>query len=64
MSNVDKSLLEIYTGRGLLSKKELQQEGKKRLPIEEFLNGNDISDKDIFLNGFSSKNISRYFICI
>ena len=48
VSNVNKSLLEIYTGNGLLSIKELQQEGKKCLPIEEFLKGNDINDKDIF----------------
>ena len=48
VSNVNKSLLEIYTGNGLLSIKELQQEGKKCLSIEEFLKGNDINDKDIF----------------
>ena len=48
VSSVNKSLLEIYTGTGLLSIKELQQEGKKCLPIEEFLKGNDINDKDIF----------------
>ena len=48
VSKVNKSLLEIYTGSGLLSIKELQQEGKKCLPIEEFLKGNDIKDKDIF----------------
>ena len=48
VSNVNKSLLEIYTGSGLLSIKELQQEGKKCLPIEEFLKGNHIKDKDIF----------------
>ena len=48
VSTVNKSLLEIYTGSGLLSIKELQQEGKKCLPIEEFLKGYDINDKDIF----------------
>ena len=48
VSNVNKSLLEIYTGSGLLSIKELQLEGKKCLPIEEFLKGNDINGKDIF----------------
>ena len=48
VSNVNKSLLEIHTGSGLLSIKELQQEGKKCLPIEEFLKGNEINDKDIF----------------
>lgn len=48
VNSLNKSLLEIYTGSGLLSIKELQQEGKKCLPIEEFLKGNDINDKDIF----------------
>ena len=48
VSSVNKSLLEIHTGSGLLSIKELQQEGKKCLPIEEFLKGNEINDKDIF----------------
>ena len=48
VSSVNNSLLEIYTGSGLLSIKELQQEGKKCLPIEEFLKGYDINDKDIF----------------
>ena len=48
VSNVSNSSLEIHTGSGLLSIKELQQEGKKCLPIEEFLKGNDIKDKDIF----------------
>ena len=48
VSSVNNSLLEIYTGSGLLSIKELQQEGKKFLPIEEFLKGHDINDKDNF----------------
>ncbi len=48
VSNVNKSLLEIHTGSGLLSIKELQQEGKRCLPIEEFLKGNNINDKDTF----------------
>ena len=48
VSYVDKSLLEIHTSRGLLSIKELQQEGKKCMPIEEFLKGNDVNDRDIF----------------
>ena len=48
VSSVNKSLLEIYTGSGLLSIKVLQQEGKKCLPIEEFLKGNNINDNDIF----------------
>ena len=25
------------------------------MPIEEFLKGNDVNDRDIFLNGFNSK---------
>jgi len=45
---VDKSFLKIHTSCGLLSIKELQQEGKKCMPIEEFLKGNDINDRDIF----------------
>ena len=48
VSYVDKSLLVVHTGCGLISIKMLQQEGKKCLPIEEFLKGNDINDKDIF----------------
>jgi len=48
VNKVNKSLLEIHTGSGLLSIKELQQEGKKCLPIDKFLNGNDINDKDFF----------------
>ena len=43
-----KSSLEIYTGRGLISILELQQEGKKCLPIDQFLRGNRISDRDFF----------------
>lgn len=42
------SSLQIYTGRGLISILELQQEGKKCLPIEEFLRGTRISDGDYF----------------
>ena len=42
------SSLEIYTGRGLISILELQQEGKKCLLIDQFLRGNRISDRDFF----------------
>jgi len=42
------SSLEIYTGRGLISILELQQEGKKCLPIDQFLRGTRISDRDFF----------------
>ncbi len=34
-----KDLLAIQTGDGLLSVKELQLEGKKRMPVTEFLRG-------------------------
>ena len=40
--------LEIYTGKGLLSILELQQEGKKLLPIEQFLRGVNILEGDLF----------------
>jgi len=42
------SSLQIYTGRGLISILELQQEGKKCLPIDKFLRGTRISDRDYF----------------
>jgi methionyl-tRNA formyltransferase len=42
------SSLDIYTGRGLISILELQQEGKKCLPIDQFLRGTRISDRDFF----------------
>ena len=42
------SSLEIYTGRGLISILEIQQEGKKCLPIDQFLRGTRISDRDFF----------------
>jgi len=40
--------LEIYTGEGLLSILELQQEGKKPLQVEQFLRGINISESDVF----------------
>ena len=40
--------LEIYTGKGLLSILELQQEGKKSLPVEQFLRGANIDEWDLF----------------
>ena len=42
------SSLQIYTGIGLISILELQQEGKICLPIEEFLRGTRISHRDYF----------------
>ena len=40
--------LEIYTGKGLISILELQQEGKKSLPIDQFLRGSTIDNRDFF----------------
>jgi len=40
--------LEVYTGEGLISVLELQVEGKKSLPIDQFLRGTSISKGDIF----------------
>lgn len=40
--------LEIYTGKGLLSILEIQQEGKKILPVEQFLRGTEIGEQDLF----------------
>jgi len=40
--------LEIYTGKGLISILELQQEGKKSLPVEQFLRGISIGERDLF----------------
>ena len=40
--------LEIYTGKGLISILELQQEGKKPLKVEQFLRGVNIGERDLF----------------
>ena len=42
--------LEIFSRDGLVSILELQQEGKKRLTIEEFLKGSNIKTGDHFSN--------------
>jgi len=44
----NKNSLEIYTGKGLLSILELQQEGKKSLPVDQFLRGVNIVEGDLF----------------
>ena len=44
----DNRKLQVYTGKGLISILELQQEGKKPLPIEQFLRGINILEKDLF----------------
>ena len=40
--------LEIFTGKGLISVLELQQEGKKSLPVDQFIRGFSICEGDIF----------------
>ena len=44
----NKNSLKIYTGKGLLSILELQQEGKKYLPVDQFLRGVNIDEWDLF----------------
>lgn len=44
----DNRKLQVYTGKGLISILELQQEGKKPLPIEQFLRGINILERDLF----------------
>ncbi len=44
-----KNELIISTGEGCLSIIEIQQDGKRRLPIAEFLRGHSISDGDSFI---------------
>ena len=39
VAEVTKKTLKIYTGQGLLSVRELQIEGKKRMPVDAFLRG-------------------------
>ena len=43
-----KERLIISTGKGLLEIFEIQLEGKKKLPVREFLMGIDIKSGDIF----------------
>ena len=45
----NKGILETYTGDGILSILELQKEGKKILPIEKFLMGENIKTGDKFV---------------
>jgi methionyl-tRNA formyltransferase len=46
--------VEVNSGDGLVSILELQQEGKKRLTIEEFLKGSDIKVGDCFSNDINT----------
>ena len=48
IKSVTDCALEIYTGKGLISILELQQEGKKCLPIVQFLRGSTIDNRDFF----------------
>lgn len=44
----DKNTLEVHCGRGVLSLLDVQLEGKRRMPIAEFLKGVQISARDTF----------------
>lgn len=46
----DKHSLVIKTGEGLLSIRELQMEGKKRMDIEAFLRGYPVAEGDLLIN--------------
>ena len=52
--SVSSAAVEVYSGDGLVSILELQQEGKKRLTIEEFLKGSDIKVGDYFSNDINT----------
>ena len=52
--SVSSSAVEVNSGDGLVSILELQQEGKKRLTIEEFLKGSDIKVGDYFSNDINT----------
>lgn len=47
--HADRHSLVVKTGHGLLSVRELQMEGKKRMDIEAFLRGYPISAGDVFV---------------
>ena len=52
--SVSSSAVKVNSGDGLVSILELQQEGKKRLTIEEFLKGSDIKVGDYFSNDINT----------
>ena len=52
--SVSSAAVEVYSGDGLVSILELQQEGKRRLTIEEFLKGSDIKVGDYFSNDINT----------
>ena len=52
--SVSSATLEVNSGQGLISILELQQEGKKKLTIEEFLKGSDIKVGDYFSNDINT----------
>ena len=52
--SVSSTAVEVNSGDGLVSILELQQEGKKRLTIEEFLKGSDIKAGDYFSNDINT----------
>lgn len=48
VAEVTKKTLKIYTGKGLLSVRELQIEGKKRMPVDAFLRGYPVETGERF----------------
>jgi methionyl-tRNA formyltransferase len=47
--NRTQNILEVGTGSGVVSLLEIQQEGKRRLGIEEFLRGYPIESGEMFM---------------
>jgi methionyl-tRNA formyltransferase len=47
--NRTQNILEVGTGSGVVSLLEIQQEGKRRLSIEEFLRGYPIEPRELFI---------------
>ena len=48
---VEKDHILVQTGKGMLAISELQLEGKKRMPVEAFLNGYEIEEGTYFKKG-------------
>ena len=48
---VEKDHILVQTGKGMLAIRELQLEGKKRMPVEAFLNGYEIEEGTYFKKG-------------
>ena len=48
---VEKNRILVQTGEGTLSLLEVQLEGKKRMPVEAFLNGYEVKEGTYFKRG-------------